>query len=162
MEESLDAHWDHRHNTHILWKTIHGLSNRAPPHTPNTSIPFNNKIATTPTHIANCFTLEEGKFVCSELGKGATSEAGKRLFSADNVWWRCVQYFVIASCGWMPRDNRCMYMAHVCFYVCCSDCVGVCGNACCVVYIVKNNVFSLGVLKYIVCLCSGCDGGYIC
>ena len=20
----------------------------------------------------------------------------------------------------MPRDNRCMYMAHVCFYVCCS------------------------------------------
>ena len=24
----------------------------------------------------------------------------------------------------MPRDNRCMYMAHVCFYVCCSDCVG--------------------------------------
>ena len=23
----------------------------------------------------------------------------------------------------MPRDNRCMYMAHVCFYVCCSDCV---------------------------------------
>ena len=30
---------------------------------------------------------------------------------------------VIASCGYMPRDNRCMYMAHVCFYVCCSDCV---------------------------------------
>ena len=23
-------------------------------------------------------------------------------------------------------DNRCMYMAHVCFDVCCSDCVGVC------------------------------------
>ena len=28
----------------------------------------------------------------------------------------------------MPRDNRCMYMAHVCFNVCCSDCVGVCEN----------------------------------
>ena len=28
----------------------------------------------------------------------------------------------------MPRDNRCMYMAHACFYVCCSDCVWVCGN----------------------------------
>ena len=27
---------------------------------------------------------------------------------------------------------ECMYMAHVCFYVCCSDCVGVCGNVCCV------------------------------
>ena len=37
--------------------------------------------------------------VCSELGKGATSEAGKYLFRADNVWWRCAQYFVIASCG---------------------------------------------------------------
>ena len=23
----------------------------------------------------------------------------------------------------MPRDNIGMYMAHVCFYVCCSDCV---------------------------------------
>ena len=26
-----------------------------------------------------------------------------------------------------------MYVyAHVCFYVSCSDCVGVCGNVCCV------------------------------
>ena len=38
-------------------------------------------------------------------------------------------------------DNRCMYMAHVSFYVCCSDCVGVCGNVCCVAAIVKNSVF---------------------
>ena len=45
------------------------------------------------------------------------------LVRADNVWWRCAQYFVIASCGYMPRDNKCMYMAHVCFYVCCSECV---------------------------------------
>ena len=57
-KEHLDAHCDHRHNTHTLWKTIHGLSNRAPPHTLNTSITFNNKIATTPTHIANCFTKQ--------------------------------------------------------------------------------------------------------
>ena len=57
-KEHLDAHWDHRHNTHTLWKTIHGLSNRAPPHTLNTSITFNNKIETTPTHIANCFTKQ--------------------------------------------------------------------------------------------------------
>ena len=41
-KEYLDAHWDHMHNTHTLWKTIHGLSNRAPPHTLNTSITFNN------------------------------------------------------------------------------------------------------------------------
>ena len=38
-------------------------------------------------------------------------------------------------------------MAHVCFYVCCSDCVGVCGNICCVAAVVKNSGFlSLGVL----------------
>ena len=36
----------------------------------------------------------------------------------------------------LARDNRCMYMAHVCFYVCCSDCVGVCGNVCCVAAVV--------------------------
>ena len=56
--EHLDAHWDDWHNIHTLWKTIHGLSNRAPPHTLNTSITFNNKIATTPKHIANCFTKQ--------------------------------------------------------------------------------------------------------
>ena len=50
-----------------------------------------------------------------------------------------------------------MYMAHVCFYVCC-DCVGVCGNVCCVEAVVKYCGFSIGVLKYVVCLCKGCDG----
>ena len=39
-----------------------------------------------------------------------------------------------------------------------NDCVGVCGNVCCVAAVVKNSVFSLGVLKYVVCLCRGCDG----
>ena len=43
--------------------------------------------------------MSGGWFVCSELGKGATSEAGKSLFRAANVWCRCAQYFVIASCG---------------------------------------------------------------
>ena len=57
-KEHLDAHWDHRHNTHILWKTIHGLSNRSPPHTLNTSITFKNKITTTPKHITNCFNKQ--------------------------------------------------------------------------------------------------------
>ena len=45
----------------------------------------------------------------------------------------------------LPLVARCletiMYMAHVCFYVCCSDCVGVCGNVCCVAAVVKNSVF---------------------
>ena len=43
-----------------------------------------------------------------------------------------------------------MYVYGAClFFVCCSDCVGVCGNVCCVAAVV-----SLGVLKYVVCLCS--------
>ena len=50
-----------------------------------------------------------------------------------------MQYFVIASCGKMPRDNRWMYMTH--FYVCCSNCVEVCGNVCCVAAVVKDSVF---------------------
>ena len=42
-------------------------------------------------------------------------------------------------------------MAHVCFYVCCSDSVGVCGNVCCVAAVVKHSgVLSFGVLKYVV------------
>ena len=41
----------------------------------------------------------------------------------------------------VARYNRCMYMTHVCFYVCCSDCVGVCGNICCVAAVVKNSFF---------------------
>ena len=35
-----------------------------------------------------------------------------------------------------------MNMAHVYFYVCCSDCVGVCENDCCVAAAVKDS-FSL-------------------
>ena len=54
-KEHLDAHWDHRHNTHILWKTI---SNRAPLPALNTSITFNNKITTTPKDIVDCFTKQ--------------------------------------------------------------------------------------------------------
>ena len=34
----------------------------------------------------------------------------------------------------------CVYGACL-FYVCCSDCVGVCGNVCCVAAVVKNSFF---------------------
>ena len=57
-KEHQDAHWDHMHNTHILWNIIHGLSNRAAPATLNTSITFNNKITTTPKNSSNCFTKQ--------------------------------------------------------------------------------------------------------
>ena len=34
--------------------------------------------------------------------------------------------------------------------------MGVCGNVCCVAVIAKDSVFfSLGVLKYVACLCKG-------
>ena len=38
----------------------------------------------------------------SELGKGATSEAGTTLFRAANVWWRCAQYLLL------PLVARCL------------------------------------------------------
>ena len=41
----------------------------------------------------------------------------------------------------------------ICFYVCCSDCVGVCGNVCVVAVVENSGFFCLGVLKYVVCLC---------
>ena len=53
----------------------------------------------------------------------------------------------------------CVYVAYDCVYVCRSDCVGVCGNVCCVAAVVKNSGFLiLGVLKYVVCLCREYDG----
>ena len=37
--------------------------------------------------------------------------------------------------------------------------MGVCGNVCCVAAVVKDlPFFNLRVLKYVVCLCKGCDG----
>ena len=42
------------------------------------------------------------------------------------------------------------------FYVCCSNCVGVCGNVCCVAAVVKDSFFNLGVLKYSSNPCTQC------
>ena len=57
-KEHLDAYWDNMHNTDILQKTIHRISNRAPPPALYTFITFNYKITTTPKHIVNCFTKQ--------------------------------------------------------------------------------------------------------
>ena len=43
----------------------------------------------------------------------------------------------------MHRDKRCVYMTHVCFYVCCSDCVGVSENDYCVAAVVEDSVLVL-------------------
>ena len=45
------------------------------------------------------YDLRKGALFVLSLAKGAMSEAGKYLFRVANVWWRCTQYFDIASCG---------------------------------------------------------------
>ena len=62
------------HKTHIIWKTIHGLFNRAPPTTHNNSITFNNKIANTPKHIGNCFTKQ-----FKNIAKHATHKSNRSI-----------------------------------------------------------------------------------
>ena len=57
---------------------------------------------------------------------------------AANLRWVCAQYFVVVSCSEVLRDNTCVYVAHVCFYVCCSDDAGVCGDVCGVSGVVKG------------------------
>ena len=47
---------------------------------------------------------------------------------------------IILSLSLVARDKRCMYMAHVCFYVCFKT-VWICGNVCCVVSVVEDSVF---------------------
>ena len=41
----------------------------------------------------------------------------------------------------MHRDNKCMYMAHVCFKFVVVTVLGSCGNVCCVATVVKDSVF---------------------
>jgi hypothetical protein len=65
-KEHLDNNWDHRQNTHILWKTIAGLSNKRPPQLYNRTIKFNNKTAITNKDIAESFTKQ---FVNSTIHK---------------------------------------------------------------------------------------------
>ena len=62
----------------------------------------------------------------------------------------------------LPLVARCIETIDVCIWRLfdprCSDCVWVCRHVCCVVGVVKDSVFSLGVMKYVLCLCKGCDG----
>ena len=45
---------------------------------------------------------------------------------------------LVARC--LETIDVCIYV-HVCFYVCCCDCVGVCGNVCYVAAVVKDSGF---------------------
>ena len=71
---------------------------------------------------------------------------------------------VATPSGSVPKsrgDNvLCMWVQFVCFYVCCNDWLGVCENVCCVLDVFEDSVFSLGVLKYGVCLYKRRDGCY--
>ena len=65
----------------------------------------------------------------------------------------------------LPLVARCLETIDVCiwrmFVFMSVVCVGVCGKVCCVSSVVKNSVFSLGVLMYVVCLCRGCNGCFL-
>ena len=49
----------------------------------------------------------------------------------------------LRMCGGGMRSISCVYMERVCFYVCYSDCVGVCGNVCCVAAVVEDSVSAM-------------------
>ena len=54
----LVGHWDHRQNTHILWKTINGVTRKKSPPNTNATIQFNNYTAITPKQRVNEFTKQ--------------------------------------------------------------------------------------------------------
>ena len=66
---------------------------------------------------------------------------GRPQIQGDNVGAVEEMMCVVCVLQRGHRDKRCVYKVQVCFYVCCSDCVGVCGNVCCVAVIVKDSVF---------------------
>ena len=80
------------------------------------------------------YDLRKGDLFFLSWGKGATSEAG----SISSELLMCGGG--VRSILLLPLVARCMYIAQVCFYVCCSECVGVCGNVCCVAAVVENSV----------------------
>ena len=75
---------------------------------------------------------------------------------ATNVWWRCAHFLslpLVARC--LETKDVCIWRVFDCIfvYVYCRYCAGIF-----VVFgLVKDSVFSLGVLKYVACLCKGCD-----
>lgn len=57
-KQHLEDNWDHKTNTHILWKTIAGLTNKKPTNTSNTTIAINNKTAITDKQKASYFNKQ--------------------------------------------------------------------------------------------------------
>jgi hypothetical protein len=65
-KDHLDKAWDHRQNTHVLWKTIAGLSNKRPQQPYNRTITFNDKLAITDKDKAKLFNKQ---FINSTIHK---------------------------------------------------------------------------------------------
>ena len=65
-KEHLDDNWDHRQNSHKLWKTISGLSNKKPADRPNQVMYFNGKTASNSKEKAKNFNKQ---FINSTLHK---------------------------------------------------------------------------------------------
>ena len=72
---------------------------------------------------------------------------------------RCcsAQYLVIIFSSFVLRDNRCVYKAHVCLYIRCSDGALFSGNVCSILLIVKDCGFLSrdGCVGYVVHVCRG-------
>ena len=86
------------------------------------------------------------------MGKGPTSEAGK-----------CLELIIcgggVRSILLLPLVARCLETIDVCIwrmFVFMSVVVTVWGSV--GMFVGKDSIFSLGVVKYAVCLCRGCDG----
>ena len=73
------------------------------------------------------YDMRKGDLFVLSWARGATSEAGKYFSSGLLVCGGGVRSILLLPLVARCLDNRCMYMAHVCFYVGCSDCVVVCG-----------------------------------
>ena len=68
---------------------------------------------------------------------------------------------LVARC--LETIDVCIWRMFVFMFVVVIVLLGVCGNVCCVAAIVKDSgALSLGVLKYVACLCKGCDGCCVC
>ena len=57
-KQKLEENWDHKQNTHVLWKTINNLANKKTVAQPNRTITFNNTTYTTPKQIAKAFNKQ--------------------------------------------------------------------------------------------------------
>ena len=57
-KQHVTDNWDHKTNTHTLWKTLNSIAHKKPPQTPNTTITFDNKTTKTDKQKAEHFNKQ--------------------------------------------------------------------------------------------------------